>query len=67
MVLCIAEAHMHAKKKIPLRQKSLEDPLTQRNVQSDLEKKHEKKTSEKCVGLDTPRTKIVSVFGKKKG
>lgn len=46
MVLYIAEAHMHAKKKIPLRQKSLEDPSTQRNVQSDLEKKHEKKTSE---------------------
>lgn len=47
MVLYIAEAHVHAKKKIPLRQKCLEDPSTQRNVQSDLgKKKHEKKTSE---------------------
>lgn len=57
MVLCIAEAHMHAKKKIPLRQKRLEDPLMQRNVQSDLKKKHEKKTSEKWVGLDTAKDK----------
>lgn len=39
MVLYIAEAHVHSKKKIPLRQKSLEDPSTQRNVQSDLGKK----------------------------
>lgn len=57
MVLYIAEAHMHAKKKIPLRQKSLEDPSTQRNVQSDLEKKHEKKTSELWIGLDTVKDK----------
>lgn len=57
MVLFIAEVLMLAKKKIPLRQKSLEDPSTQRNVQSDLQKKHEKKTSEKWVGLDTAKDK----------